>query len=192
MMGALMERLGVRERIGLSIAGLCVAALLVDVAVVGPLGHQIDALEDGIADVQRKLDYNRDVLRLEAPVREEYERVRGLIGSADSKSRASDALTATVDALARTSRIDCPLMGPRAPLEKPFYDEFVVEVGKFEGPVSGLLSFLHAVSREPGLLRVVAFSVSPDKVVDTVKGSLVVTKVMSVDESETPPPESEG
>jgi len=178
MMFTWLDKLGVRERMALFVATLCVMALLLDYLVVRPVIGKLDGLNLEIESETAQLAYNMRVLQWRDTILKQYEEVSGLVGTATSSAEEADALAAEVDAMARQTRVELPSMGSLTPRKTDVYEEYLVEVRDFEAGMAALLAFLYESVQRPGLLRVSKLTVTPDRAGDRLRGSMLITKVM--------------
>jgi hypothetical protein len=188
MMGAKLDKLGAREKVGLAVAFLCLALVLLDNVVVRPVLRRLQDLDVQIHDEQKGLRDNRRILQWEPSVSAAYERISGMLARTSSEASQSDEMKGEVDALARQAGVAIVSMKDRELQKQEFVEEYAVEIDEFEADITALLSFLHEIQKSPGMLRVVRLNVTPGKSRTTVKGSMLITKAMVASEGASPEP----
>jgi len=179
-----LQKLRPREKTGLSIAMLCVLGLLADRLVIRSVVNRFKLLDDEIEHAEDSLAFNMRVLDREDRISEKYENIRSLLGKTSSPAAAIDNIKGKIDELARQTGVVLVSMEHREPRKSEFYAEYLVEIGKFETEMKGLLRFLHELRKSSGMLTVARLNLSPVKGKNLVEGSILMTKVMlPVDET---------
>jgi len=69
-------------------------------------------------------------------------------------------------------------MEDRAATSEKFYDEYTIEISRFESNMTQLLAFLHELRRLPGLMQAADLNVSTAKGENPLRGSMRITKIM--------------
>ena len=173
-----LAKLGSREKIGLTIAGVVLLLLVLDALVARPVAEKLKALELEIDETSAELVYNLRVLKWSDRIRAEYVEVSGLLGAPVEPALAMDRLTAEVDTLAQQAGVEVPSMANAAPRESEHLVEYVVDVGEFEAGIDEIVRLLHTIAERPGLLRVPRFVLTPDPDSAVFNGSMLVTRLM--------------
>lgn len=176
-----LERLGGREK-GFLLAMACVCLLFVlDLLFVRPMQARLSGLDSEIDLRRKEMEAQAAVLSEEAAVAHEYESVRGMIGLAPSTASAVDEMKGEIDELARKNGVVLQSMEHREGSKSAACQEFLVEIGKCESGFQDLLRFIAAVQDSQGLLRVERVTMAP-AIADRVKGSILISKAMIVNE----------
>lgn len=173
-----LEKLGPREKFGLTIAALVIGALLLDHFVVRYVITHYENMGSDIRHTKNQLRFQAGVLRKESRVRAEYDAVRGRLGKAESESEAIDRMKGEIDRQAQDAGVVVVSMQHRSPRDELGCREYVLEVGKFEADLDGLLRFLNACQGAQGMLRVPKLTVTPEKEVGRISGSMQITKLV--------------
>jgi hypothetical protein len=181
-MGFTLDRLGARERILLLVMLLVFAGVAVDGLLVRPMARRLAVLDAGIRDEESRLAYQDRVLAARDAVRQRYEAARALVGVAASPAAAIDELKGTIDELARRNSIVLQAMDHREGKPQGPSQEFRVEIGKCEAGLGDMVGFVCALRDSPGLLRVERLTLGPAGSPDRVKGSMLIGKVMLLEE----------
>ncbi len=177
-----LERLGMRERILLLAMVVVCLSLAVDFLFVRPVGRRMERLENDIRMKSEKIREQHVVLASDADVKREYESLRGVIGVAASPASAIDDMKGEIDELARKYGVVLQSMDHREGAKRSACQEFFVEIGKCEASFQDVLKFLCAVQDSQGLLRVERINLAPAGAGDRVKGAILISKAMIVNE----------
>ena len=177
MLGDRISRLNSREKLGLIIAMLVTAVLVLDRLAVRPLGVRCEGLDLDIQREAKTLEYQASVMQARSEVERQFESIRAQLGEELPAAEAIDAMKGEIDALARASEVSLLAMKHREPRRTEFYDEYALDIGDFETDEIGLMRFLHALMEKPGTFHVTKLKLAPDATGKRVKGSMTVTKV---------------
>ncbi|MBN2302486.1 MAG: hypothetical protein JXN60_08225, partial [Lentisphaerae bacterium] len=111
----------------------------------------------------------------------DYRTASGRIGVATRKSEEIDKMKGQIDELAERAGISLDAIDHRPPNEALFYDEYFVEIGKFETDMQNLLKFFESIENlaAPGMMRVSKLNITPSKTKGAVRGSMVISKLMT-------------
>lgn len=180
MISEKLAKLGNREKLGLAVATVCVCAMLLDRLVVDLVAGSFKRMNAGLDDTSKKLFYNYSVLQGKEEVSNAYNRVSLLLGTSKYPDAETDDMSVAVYDLARSMGISCQPAQGLDPVKTARYQEFSVEIGKFEAEMKDLLAFLHEIAKPPGTMGVTKLSFSADKESNKVNGSMVITKVMMI------------
>lgn len=173
-----LNKLAPREKAGLVVALLCILGVLLDYLVVSRVVRAIDDVKAEIERESMELEYNVAVLSRKQSVERQYEGVSGILHEAAVAAEAIDRMKGEIDEIARNAGIAIISMEHREPKSSPNYDEYIVEVGKFESTMEQLVRFLHDLHVADGMLRVSQIKVSADEQGGPLTGSVLITKVM--------------
>jgi len=179
-MFARLSQLPLREQAGLGIACVFVLFLIADRIVVKPVSGILGRMDVEIAVADQQSDQNREVLQYEASVQARYEQVKNLIGISAAEQDSLESFNRSVDEMALRNAISLKSMQHLPPDATDFLVTYFVEVSDFESETQSLLNFLHEIQSAPGMLRVQKISLASQDESTTVKGSLVISKVMTL------------
>ena len=172
-----LDRLGVRERVGLAVAGLCAFVWLLDQFVIHRIAARFREVDAAIEQEKRDLLYSQRVVDAEPAVVRQFALLGGAFRTASSPSEAVDAMKSAIDDLARANGLSLVSVEQRKPETGPWYDEYWMDVKKFEAGTENLVKFLHAIWTAPGMLRVTKLSLAPGKEQGKIEGSMLITQV---------------
>ncbi len=175
-----LSQLSGREQGMLALACCMVLVMLADNLVVGPSLRRLKRMDIGIDVARRQLRHNRTMLQLEEPVTAEYGKVRDLIGEEDTETGEIERLKSQLDELASRTGLSLRAMRHLAPSRDEFLVTYQIDVSEFSGETISLLNFLHALHDAPGMLRAARLSVAAPDESTVVRGSMVITKVMTI------------
>ena len=175
-----LEKLGNRDKILLVVAILLLVAALGDNFVVRTVARELKTLGGAIESEKKALAYNDTVILSEDEVEAVFEGLSGKLGRITTADADLDIMKGEIDDFARQSGLTLTSMKHREPREWPHYTEYMVDIGGFEGAEGSLIKFLSAVQRSkiPGLMRVTHLAVSAGRQERTIRGSMVLSKVM--------------
>ena len=183
MLGRLLQ-LPPREQIGLSLACAFVLLVAADHFVVKPVFAELDRMDISIEEKEKALEANLKTLRYKDSIKTQYESIKNLVGVSSSDSEAVD-FKGRIDDIALQGGISVKSrrLLPKTPTE--FLVTYSLQISGFESEMSALINFLHNIQEDPGLLRLERLTVSSQEENDTVKGTLTVSKAMTLaDEGE--------
>lgn len=179
MLGRLSQ-LPPREQAGLGIACAFVLLLIADQIVVSPVTAVLSRMDIDIEVATKQCEHNKQVLRYETSVEAKYEQVKNLIGVSPSEQEAVEAFKSSIDEMALRNGISLKSMQHLTPEPTDFLVTYSVEIGDFEAETLALINFLNEIQNAPGLLRVQRLSLNSQDETTMVKGSLVISKVMTL------------
>jgi len=171
------DKLGLREKVGLSIAGLFIVFMIIDRLVVASVVSTLNDMQQRISTAEKELNYNKSVLKRKDEISARYEGISSLIGITVSPAEEIDNMSMEIADLATRMQIDYD-SSQREPRKHAFYEEYFVDIRQFECEMNNLLVFLHEVQKSPGMFRVSKLSVSSEQNDTRVKGSMLISKVM--------------
>jgi hypothetical protein len=188
-----LQKLAPREQAALALAAFCIFAVFADYVVVEPLRAMAKDLDADISLSEKKLKYNLGYMKDRQKVAKSYENVKGLLGAASQNSADIENLKGEIDGLAGDAGFGYESMSHQPPIpgDGGAYTEYFVSIGKFETDIDILLSFMHELRVSSGMLRVAELKVTPGDKENSVKGSIVVSKVMIGTEKKQPQPGDE-
>jgi len=184
-----LGRLPARERFWLGVAVAFIFLLIVDQFVVRSVARDLQRMDVDIAILENRVEHNRKVLQLEDSVETQYEQVSDLIGESGPEQEAIEALKGTVDEMANKTGVGLKSMQHLAPDPLDFLTTYFVDVSEFATDSLNLMNFLHEVQTVPGMLRIRRLVVNAQDTSTRVKGSVVISKVMTKGPA-TPAPEN--
>lgn len=177
-----IERLSLREKIGMLAAVTAIFIAIVNGFVVGRIVSRLAELDSSIRKERQSLAINH--ARIRNKVTAEYDSILRLLGRTSSPEETMNSMKDTVTEIAKKTGIDLPSMEDKDPAKKDNYEEYAVEVSKFETDIQTLLKFLAEIQNSTDMLRVTKLSIAPGKDGVSVKGSMLITKMMIVGEDE--------
>ncbi len=181
MIGAKFDALKPREKVGLLIALCVLFVVIVDRVIVSPLLRHCDDMQASITLAEMELAHQRLVLASGPEIEQSYRAVEDLIGPAGSDTETVDAMKGELDNLARAAGLEIVSMQHRDPEKRVYVQEFIVDIGKFEGSMPALLQFLHDLWNAPGLLRVRSINAGLSRDGSKIEGAVRVTKAGMID-----------
>lgn len=181
-----LDSLSTRDKIFIVIAIMALIALAVDHFVVQQIINSTKNTKLLIDSELKNLEYNDRVIAYSGGVEGDFLDVSGKLGKITSQDSDIDIMKGEIDELARKSGLLLTSMKNREPKKSPHYTEYIVDIGGFEGNEESLLKFLDSIqhSKVPGLLRVVHLTVGIGRQANTIRGSMSITKVMIMRESD--------
>jgi hypothetical protein len=181
MIGSKLAKLGSREKLMLSFAGLFILAAAADYLVVQPVLESFSGLESRIKEQEKAYRYNQDYVAWEDEILERYSAVSGKLGVVSSSAEAKHEMKGQVEDLAQKTGVllqSSDLRDPNLDSHSPC-QEYFVDIKRFRADMNSLLGFLHELHTAPGMLRVVTLNVTPLRGEnDVFEGSMLITKVM--------------
>lgn len=173
-----LQKLGMREKLLMAVAACLVMALIVNYSVVAPVFNRYEELSAAIENTEWSLKYNLNVLKGKTQVRAEYDSVCGLLAKASLPAEDIDEIKGEIETIATEAGLQYSTMSHNEPRKTEFYDEYLIEIGKYESDMQNLLVFLHALNQTPGMLRVSRMNIKAVKGGSKVTGSILISKVM--------------
>jgi type II secretory pathway component PulM len=171
-----LDRLGPREKIGLTLAGVAVVCLVLERLVVESVVRRMRQIDSDAARELSNLQYCRSVAQEGSAVADEYAKVHGLLRVATPT--AVDDLKGAIDDLAKRRNITLVSMQAMEPRKSEFSEEYSVDIGKFGAKMTDLLQFLNDLNTATGMLRVARLTLNPEKESGQVSGSMLITEAM--------------
>lgn len=181
MIGAKLDGLKPREKAGLAIALGVVFLVVVDRVLVSPLLKRCDEIQLAVKEAEAVLTHQRNVLAEASQVEAAYHLVEDMIGGAGSEAETIDAMKGEIDDMARAAGLSIVAMQHREAEKRTYIQEFIVDIGKYEGQMPALLGFLHELWHAPGLMRVRSMSATLSRDGAQVEGSIQITKAGMVE-----------
>jgi hypothetical protein len=178
MISAALEKLGSRERLGLGLAILFVAALFVDWLVVRPLVVRWKDVDAEIVAKRDSIRLNRRILAWEPDVRKEFEQVQALLGSSGSAEESVQELKARIDELAEKDGVTIQTRERGQSRAVAGSEEHALDIEQFESEPKNFLEFLRDVQQANGLVRVSRMSVGPKEGSSQIAGSMRITRLV--------------
>jgi len=175
-----LSQLPPREQLGLGVACAFVLFFFADQIVVKPVTRVLNRMDVELDVAEQCVEHNREVLQYAASVEAQYGRGKDLIGVAGPEQETVEAFKNSIDEMALRNGISLKSMQHLPPEATDFLVTYFVEIGDFEGETLSLINFLQEVQSAPGMLRLQRLSVTSQDASTTVKGSLVISKVMTL------------
>lgn len=179
MLGRLSQ-LPPREQLGLGLACAFALFFITDQVVVKKVTKTLGRMDVELEVAAKQVVHNQEVLQYEKSVEAEYEQVKNLIGISGPEQETIEAFKTLVDEMALRNGIRLESMQGLAPDTTDFLVTYFVEISDFEAETLSLINFLHEVQNSPGMLRLQRMSVASQNENSMVKGSLVISKVMTL------------
>ena len=181
-----VDKLAPRERIGLTIAVFCIVCCLMDQFVVRSIVNRLKLIDARITQAEDDRLCSQRLLLREKDLKMEYGRIENAIVKAASPAEAMTGMKGEINEAAKQTGLKVNAMDQREPRLKTFCEEYVVEISKFDADMKNLASFLYRVETSPGLTRVARLNITPGKTMNSVSGSLLLAKVMVVENANRP------
>ena len=175
-----LSQLPPREQLGLGLACACALLFVADQVVVKRVSKTLNSLDVDIEVASKQVAHNQEVLQYKKSVEAEYEKVKNLIGVSAPEQQAIETFKSHIDEMALRNGISLKSMQHLAPETTDFLVTYFVEISDFEAETLSLINFLHEIQNAPGMLRLQRMSVTSQNENSLVKGSLVVSKVMTL------------
>jgi hypothetical protein len=179
MLGKLSQ-LPPREQIGLGLACALVLCFVADQVVVKPVSKILDDRDADIEVLEKEIAQDKELLRYEDSVKVQYEQVKNLIGVSGPEQETIEQFKSDIDEMALRNGLSLKSMQHLTPEPTDFLVTYFVDIGDFEADVLSLINFLYEVQMAPGMLRMQNLSLTSQEESSTVKGSLVISKVMTL------------
>jgi Tfp pilus assembly protein PilO len=174
------DKLARKEKIGLGISLVFLAAAFLDRLIINPLRIRFYRLDQQIKISEKQLGGDLRNLKQKDLISEEYEKYLPYIKRSGSDEEEAARLLGEIEALARKSSVYLVDMKPRRPKETEVYKEYAVEI-EAEGQMESLVSFMHQVNASSQLLRIETLRLTPAKAEsDLLKASMLITKVLAL------------
>jgi type II secretory pathway component PulM len=175
-----LSQLPPREQLGLGLACAFALFFVADQVVVKPVTKTLNRLDVDIEVASKQVVHNQEVLQYKDSVEAQYEQVKNLIGISAPEQEAIEAFKSHVDEMALRNGISLKSMQHLAPETTDFLVTYFVEISDFEAETLSLVNFLHEVQNAPGMLRLQRMSITSQNENSMIKGSLVISKVMTL------------
>jgi len=159
------------------LAAVLVSFLIVDNLVAQAWLHRLQELDRTIGLERSDLLYKRAALAQRPQVEGEFRGVRERLGVAGAPAVTTSELEQQVYELARRSGVAIKKVEPREPRTGDAYEEYSMDIGRFEGDEKSVLRFASELWGAPGMLRVTRLSLAPNGP-HMVKGSMLITKLL--------------
>ncbi|OGV67814.1 MAG: hypothetical protein A2283_22440 [Lentisphaerae bacterium RIFOXYA12_FULL_48_11] len=180
-----LDKLSPREKMMLALMTIFVFSALMDRFVVSSIMSRLAKMDSAIEQSKDDRDYALRLLSREKEAQVEYERIGSTIVKAASPAEAIAEMKSELYDAAKKSGVVINAMDQREARPKSFCDEYVVEITKFDAEMKDLIGFIYRIDSSPGMAKVVRLNIIPGKTRNSVTGSMLLTKVMVVDEGTT-------
>lgn len=166
MISGKLERLSLRETVGMVVALLFFAGVLADRLVARPTIARIAAVRAEI-EMQRELLANhRAILAFAPAVDARFESMRPRFADAEPAAAAIDRLQGRLDELARKTGLVIHAMRHRESAAAETVADamtVIVEISRFESDPEALLAFLYELRASPEIWRVARLNLAPER-----------------------------
>ena len=174
-----LSQLPALEQLGLGMACAAVLLLAADHFVVKPVSWKLKQLDIKIEAAEQKVAFDYKSLQYKKSVEEQYAQVKDLIGVSKSDQDGLD-FVGCIDDMAPRNGVSVKSRKLQTEPPSDYLETYFVKIGGFEASINALINFLNEIETSPGLLRVQKLSISSRAANDMVKGSLVISKVMTL------------
>jgi len=174
-----LSQLPQREQLGLGIACAALLLLAADHFVVKPVSWKLKQLDVKIKMAEEQVDKNRKSLQYAESVEKQYAQVKDLIGVSKSDQEGLD-FVGFIDDMAPRNGVSVKSRKLQTAPPSDYLETYFVTIGGFESETVALINFLNEIESSPGLLRVKKLSISSQAPNDMLKGSLVISKAMTL------------
>ena len=184
-----LDKLAPREKLLLALSFVCVFGFLMDRFVVSSIISRLKKTDSAIEQAKNERDYVLRLLMREKETKIEYDGIGDAIVKAASPAEAIAGMKGEVYDAAKQTGLMINAMEQRETRPKPFCDEYVLEITKFDAEMKDLIGFVYRIDSSPGMTKVVRVNITPGKTENLVTGSMLLTKrVMVVEGSSRPKP----
>ncbi len=178
------DKLSKREQVGLIIAGIAMFLAVLNGLVVKSIISRMTLLDHLIERSNEQLRLNNNVIKSQKAVEAEFQQVSAMFEQVDSINTGKESINSALDELAKKHKVNCASMEALEPDPKKSmnYDEFELNISQFDASVANWLRFLHEINEQrklPGMPRVAKLTLTTIKNSDQVKGSMVISRIMS-------------
>ncbi|MBI5149195.1 MAG: type 4a pilus biogenesis protein PilO [Candidatus Omnitrophica bacterium] len=173
-----LDKLSVKERIGLSAAFVFLAVAFLDRLLISPIRARFSALNQQIRIGEKQLGSDMRNLNQKDFISEEYAKYFPYIQRSGSDEEEVAKILGEIESLARKSSVYLVDMKPRKPREIGFYKEYTVEI-EAQGPMEPLMSFVYQLNTSSLLLRIETLRITQTKSGSkTLTASMLITKAL--------------
>jgi hypothetical protein len=177
-----LDKLAPREKMALVCALVFAICFLMDQFVVRSFARNLKEIDRRIEQAKIIRNDNLFLLTREKELKTEYDRIGNTIVKAASPSEAMAIMKGELYDVAKQTGLTINAMDQKEPKSSnKSYEEYLVEISKFDAETKNLLSFLYRIDTSPGMTRVLRLNTIPGKTRGLVTGSLLLTKVMMVE-----------
>ena len=172
-----LDNLSVREKLGLVLALTSLLMLVANALVVQPISGQLKRMHREVGRLEEAKRWSKRLLSRRTSVERDYQHVLNEVGVAGKEALESGRLTVQIDDMAVRAGVKLEARSPLSKKDEAFYEEFGVDIKKFDASRESLVELLHAIAQSTGAVRVSRISIQPGKFKGSYVGSMVVTKV---------------
>ena len=173
-----LDKLSAKEKIGLSIAFVFLAAAFLDRMLISPIKVRFNALNQQIRIGEKQLGSDIRNLNQKESISEEYGKYFPYIQRSGSDEEEVAKILGEIESLARKSSVYLVDMKPRKPREVDFYKEYTVEI-EAQGYMESLMNFIYQLNTSSLLLRVETLRITQTKSGSkTLTASMLITKAL--------------
>ncbi|MDD4869648.1 MAG: hypothetical protein PHR77_03740 [Kiritimatiellae bacterium] len=185
-----LDKLAPREKLALVFALVFAICYLMDQFVIRSFVRRLKEIDGRIEQAKIIRNDNLFLLAREKELKAEYDRISNAIARAASSSEAMAVMKGEVYDIAKKTGLMINAMDQKEPKDSKSsarsYEEYIVEISKFDAETKNLISFLYRMDMSPGMTRVLKLNTNPGKTKDSVTGSLLLSKVMIVENAGRP------
>jgi hypothetical protein len=174
-----LAQLPQREQIGLGVACSALLLFVSDQVVIKPVTKELRRMNVEIEVAEKQLNQNRNILQYDSSVEAQYQQVENLIGVSVAEQESIEEFKSSLDEMALQNAISLKSMQHLAPETTDFLVTFFIEISEFEAETLSMINFLHDIETAPGMMRLQRISITSQDETTKVKGSLVISKVMT-------------
>ena len=176
-----LDKLSPREKMMLALMTIFVFSALMDRFVVSSIISRLEKMDSAIEQSRDERDYALRLLAREKDAEIDYGKISNAIIKAASPAEAITDMKAELYDAAKKTGLVINAMDQREARPKSFFDEYVVEITKFDAEMKDLMGFIYRIDSSPGMTKVVRLNIIPGKTKNSVTGSMLLTKVMIVE-----------
>lgn len=186
-----LDKLPLREKLALALALVFAICWLLDWCVVRSFVRRLKDLDVRIEQAKASRIDSLCLLARQKELKAEFDRIGNAVVKAASPAEAFAGMKSELYETAKQTGLAINAMDQKESKDKDskspkFYEEYIVEISKFNAEMKDLTGFLYRVDTSPGMTRVVKLNIIPGKSRNSTTGSLLLTKVMIVDSASRP------
>jgi hypothetical protein len=177
-----LDKLAPREKLALVFALVLTICYLMDQFVVRSFARRLKEMDGRIEQARIIRNDNLFLLTREKELKVEYDGIGNTIARAASPSEAMAGMKGELYDVAKQTGLTINAMDQKESKSSgKSYEEYLVEISKFDAETKNLLSFLYRIDTSPGMTRVLRLNTTPGKTRGLVTGSMLLTKVIVVE-----------
>jgi len=174
-----LEKLSKKERVGLFIAALFVAVVLIDRVILVPINNKLRQLDLENKAVEKQLSALLRTIKSKDSIPKEYQKYAQYIRKTGSDEEEVARMLSEIEELAHSSNVLLADMKPQPAKAMGAYREYSIEVNG-EGDEESITKFLYKLNNSLQLLRAEKVNLYlKDKNSPIVKTSMLITKLVT-------------